>query len=162
RLSAFTPAVATSPRGKPRVAPLFLALVAVVTLAKIYGVPGINALGGLPFLDRITFPRYAAFLPGMALAGLAAFGISSLAQASNRAWLLAITIWTAVAGGVFVLGVASIWPSLSHAAGGSEARQTFIVFGLGGLAWALIQPLCLWWIRYRRPAGSLALYAGAA
>jgi hypothetical protein len=151
----------TSLRGKPRLAPLFLGLVAIVTLAKIYGVPGINALGGLPFLDRITFPRYAAFLPGMALAGLAAFGISSLAQASNRAWLLAIIAWTAVVAVVFALGVASIWPSLSHATRGTEARQTFLVFGLGGLAWALIQPLCLWWIRYRRPAGSLALYAGA-
>src|SRR5262249_40470918 len=148
-------------KGRHKLAPIFLGLVSIVTLAKIYGVPGINALGSLPYLERITFPRYAAFLPGLALAGLAAFGISSLAQASHRTWLLSIIVWTAVASGVFALGVISIWPSLSHAASGTEARLTFIVFGLGGLAWAVIQPLCLWWIRYRRPSEPLALYTTA-
>src|SRR5262249_14813473 len=40
-----------------KLTPIFLGLVAIVTLAKIYGVPGINALGALPLLDRINFPR---------------------------------------------------------------------------------------------------------
>jgi hypothetical protein len=149
-------------RQKPKLTLAFLGLVTIIVLAKIFGVPGINWLGTLPYFELIVFPRYASFLPGLGLAALAAFGISFLRQAGHRTWLFWIIVWVFVACAVFMLGLLSIWSSLSKSASGSEAWQIFYIFGLGGLAWALIQPAGLWWIKYRRPTDSLPLYATAA
>jgi hypothetical protein len=140
----------------------FMWLVALLVLAKIFNAPGIKWLGRLPILDLIIFPRYAAFLTSFALAILAAFGVSFLARANNRTWLFWILAWTAAVFGVFAVGLRSIWATLSQAGGGAESRDTFIVFGLGGLAWALIQPLVLWWVRYRKPNDGISLYTFAA
>src|SRR5262249_28502576 len=81
---------------------------------------------------------------------------------SHRAWLFLITVWTVAVLIVFVLGTFSIWSPLHHSPHNSEARHTFLTFGLGGLAWALVQPLGLWWVRYRRGAPSIEFYLFAA
>jgi hypothetical protein len=146
---------------RPRLTLGFLGLASALVLAKIFGVPLVHSLGSLPHLELVVFPRYASFLPGLGLAGLSAFGIAFLHGASNRTWLLWVTIWLLVACGAFALGLLSIWVPLRQAGPGSDARQTFFVFGLGGLTWALIQPVGLWWVNHRRPADWLAFYSCA-
>jgi hypothetical protein len=148
-------------RDKRRVVVGFLLLVSALTLAKIFNMPGVRSLGNLPFFERVIFTRYAAFLPAFALAALAAVGLSLLAQANNRVWLFWIMAWTVAVSAAFALGVISLWAPLSQAAQGSEGRNTFIIFGLGGLIWAVIQPFGLWWVKHRCE-DSRPLYAIAA
>jgi hypothetical protein len=136
-------------RAKPRLALGFLWVVSALALAKFFNVPAARWLGSIPYLERVIFPRYAAFLPAFGTACLAAFGIVFLVRASHKEWLPWLAAWSAIVCSVFALGLFSIWLPLRHSAPDTEARQTFIVFGLGGLSWALIQPLGLWWVRYR-------------
>jgi hypothetical protein len=149
-------------RRKPRLVPAFLSVISILVLAKTFNAPGTGWISAVPYLQLVIFPRYAAFVPAFLLAGLSAFGISFLARAGNRAWLFWIGAWTAFVLVAFALAVFSVRPALARSAANADARQTFLVFGLGGLAWALIQPLGLFWVKSRWPGDSIALYAFAA
>jgi hypothetical protein len=158
----FVAASLQSLRGNPRFGPVFLLVSAMLILAKIFGVPGVNLIGRLPLLNRVYFGRYASFLPDIAIAGLSCVGIAYLAQASRREWIRSLIVWNIIICAVFSLGVASIWTPLFHSGAGSEAQKTFVVFGLGGLGWAVLQPLGLWWTRSRTNGCSNTLYGTAA
>ena len=127
----------------------FLVAVAAIMAAKIWGVPGINLLGRLPFFERIWFPKWGAFLLAFSLAGLAANGIVALAHLEAGKWRRWFIAWVVLIAAIFIMGVIPLWPVLNRAGLLSGASKTLVGFGGLGLAWAIFAPLGLWWIKSR-------------
>ena len=146
-------AFASLARGdRSRSSPLrFLWGVAAITAAKIWGVPVVDLLGRLPMLERVGFPRFAAFLLAFACAGLAAHGIDNLSKLDQGRWARWFLAWCATIGIVFALGAWPLWPVISTAESSSAEMLTFLTFGGLGLLWALVGPFFLWWLARRRP-----------
>jgi len=140
----------------------FLWGVAGITTAKIWGIPGINALGSLPLFERIFFPRYAAFLLAFAIAGLAAVGVYTVSKFAIRQWRFWLVAWFVLIVTFFVMGLRPLWPTVQQSAVDSPARLTLSAFGGLGLAWALIGPIGLWWLAFCRPHERRLLYFVAA
>ena len=120
-------------------------------IAKIWGVPGINLLGKLPLFEHIIFSKFAGFLPAIALAGLAAYGIFALSKLEARRWLPWVLSWFLLVSVTLIMGILPIWPALKQGDLLSGPFRTLSVFGGLGVAWAVLGPLGLWWVKYRRP-----------
>ncbi len=144
---------------KPRWGLSFLWVTTAVTIAKMWGVPGTDLLGRLPIFERVWFPRYAGFLPAIALAGLAAYGIFSLTKLEARRWMPWVLTWFVLVSAILIMGILPIWPALSQGDLLSGGSRTLSVFGGLGLAWAVLGPLGLWWVKYRRPDENGLLYS---
>jgi hypothetical protein len=129
---------------------LALLLVGIGTAAKIWGLPVINSLGSLPLFDRVAFCRYAAFLLTFALAGLAAYGVNTLSHLEARLWAPWLGAWFTLVLVTFDVGIRFVWPTLGNYAFSSLPIRIVGAFGALGLGWAIVAPLGLWWVRYRR------------
>ncbi len=147
---------------KPRWGPGFLWVTATVMIAKIWGVPGIDLLGRLPLFERIWFSKYGGFLPAIALAGLAVYGIFALSKLEARRWMPWVLSWFLLVSATLIMGILPIWPALKQGDLLSGPFRTLSVFGGLGVAWAVLGPLGLWWLKYRRPDENGLLYSLAA
>lgn len=133
---------------KPRMGLGFLLGVAILVAAKIWGLPVINEIGRLPLLILVIFPRWASPLLALAVAGLSAFGANWLFKLDARKWLGLIAVWIILILALFAFGIQPIWPVIKRL---GLIADSSVVLMLSGLAWALVAPLGLWWIKYRRP-----------
>jgi hypothetical protein len=140
----------------------FLWGAASISGAKIWGIPGINALGRLPLFERIMFPRYAAFLLTFALAGLATVGVRTVSKFAARQWRIWLGVWVVLIATLFAMSLYPIWPIVQQSAVGSPPTLTLVVFGGLGLAWAIVGPLGLWWLMFCHPHERQLLYFVAA
>lgn len=140
----------------------FLWITATVMIAKIWGVPGVNLIGKLPLFESIFFPKFTGFLIVFALSGLAAYGVFSLSRSDAREWTPWVLSWFAFVIAIFAMGFFPIWPVLSKGDFLNGPWRTLAAFGGLGLAWAVIGPLGLWWIKWRRSNEHDLLYSLAA
>jgi hypothetical protein len=143
---------------KPTKGLLFFTIVALVTAAKIYGAPGINSLGSLPFFERIIHMRYGGFLLAFSLAGMAAYGLRYLTELSPSRWLPWLGSWTALIVAVWAWGIYWIWPNLKAVGFFSIPASGSLPFAASGILWAVAAPLALWWIRRRHPQELFLFY----
>lgn len=141
---------------------ILFTVLALITAAKIYGVPGINALGGLPWFERLNFPRYGAFLLTLAVAGMAVYGLRHLVQLESRRWLPYLIGWSVLVLGLFGLGIYSLWPNIRETGLESSAFLNLWPLGGLGLAWAILGPLALGWVKRRRPQDFNLFYLATA
>jgi hypothetical protein len=137
---------------------LFFTILTVLTLAKFCGMPGINSLGNLPVFERIYFVRYAAFLVTFGLVGMAVYGLSYLARLEPRQWQNWLVGWGFFCLGVLIMGV---YPICGHLQG-LWSIAILATFGGLGLAWTILGPLVLFWLRRSRPDEHNLFYVVAA
>jgi uncharacterized membrane protein len=98
--------------------------------------PILQAIGRLPVLNEVIWPRYAAFLPLTAAAILSARGVSALiageALKGLWAWLLFVAIITADA----AYQIRSVGPTVDPKL--VELAWTFLATGT---SWAIVAPV---------------------
>lgn len=143
---------------KPDKTIIFLAILALLTAAKICGAPGVNYLGALPLFDRLNFMRYAAFLLTFSLAGLAAYGLRYLGELPPPRWKPWLLGWTALALILFLVGIHAVWPNLRGVGLGGAAARKVLIFVFLGLGWGLLCPWALWRLRQARPQDTNYFY----
>jgi Bacterial membrane protein YfhO len=133
---------------------LLTAAMGGVIAAKIWGLPGATLMAKLPLFDRVVYPRYAAFVVAVCAAILAGVGFERL-QAMHRrraAWLTAS--WIAIV--VVLYASTGVWTLAIFES--PEVRQ----YSELALAWAVLIPLGLLWIKWRGREQTMAVAAGAA
>ena len=112
-----------------------LVIAGLVAFAKLMGFPGLQALGDLPFIEKLWFTRFWGFAPALALCVAAAHGLFWFKDLRTPHRVLAILVWTAVAIGLALTGLALVESA--------SLDRTFLVTVIGfGLFWALA-PLIL-------------------
>lgn len=137
---------------------ILLAVLAAVIGAKIWCVPGINAIGHLPLFDRINFARYAVFILVFALAGMAAYGIHFLAGLDEKKWRPILFCWTLLGVGLLLSGIYAVSADLEKAGFTSGAAVHVFGFGALGLLWAVLGPIMLWRVKKRVPTENGTFY----
>jgi hypothetical protein len=130
---------------------LFFTILAFLMLAKFCGAPGINRLGSLPLFARINFEVYAGFLLTFAVCGMAVYGLAYLAKLEPRRWQNWLAGWSVFCLVGLIIGIRPLWPQLQKSGVFSGSAAIFATFGGRGLAWAIIAPLALFWLRWKRP-----------
>lgn len=76
-------------------------LVAMLLLAKTFGMPGVNALGRLPILNVTLIQKWSAPVTGFCLALLASVGVHHLITSRGRAsgsWIFIVFSWLSFGG----------------------------------------------------------------
>lgn len=137
----------------------WLAVLAVLTIGgKIWGAPLLNHVGGLPFFDRLVYPRYAAFILTSGLAVLTAFGAHYLARLPARQWRWRMLVWVLIVVGLLTLGIESVWPTIDFAHLMTSTNLFVGVYGVVAGIWALILPAGLWWLKARKPEDTRIFY----
>ncbi len=143
-------------------------MIATLTVAKIWGVPIIHWIGGLPLLDRVVFSRYSNFVLLIAFAALVAYGIHTLCTIEARRWGTIILVWTGVMVLFLALALNEQWPTIRESLSFSDdvvqmSQQSFtaLLFMALGALWATIPILLLWLIRTQRPQDPAAVTIGA-
>jgi hypothetical protein len=128
-------------------------VIAFLAGGKIWGLPGINAIGSLPIFNLIKFPCYSAFLLDFALAGLAVYGLRSLCPRETK-WLPLALAWVGLLLLVLFVSFRPIWTQ--------EWNIEIKAFVRYGVIWAFISPLGLWWVHLRRPGEERPFLIAAA
>jgi hypothetical protein len=140
-ITLFLAAISWNARRSTRMVGLLWAI-GILAAAKIWGFPGFNELlGSLPLLRMVVFPRFGAFLLTFAVCLLAPIGLSALVDISLarfRNWVIG---WAAFSCAMLAIG---IWPvGFKNWLNNSEAAS----LGALGLAWLIIGPLALYYVR---------------
>ncbi len=73
---------------------LIAIVITIVFLAKTFGVPGLNDIGELPFLNVTLFTKWSAPISGFFIAVLASIGVNNLLQKNIRAILSVVPLVT--------------------------------------------------------------------
>ncbi|HLU99880.1 MAG TPA: YfhO family protein [Acidobacteriota bacterium] len=120
---------------------LFFGFAALVVLFKIYGVPGINAIGRLPILDLIIFSKYLQIVLAFSIAALAALGFQALLlghhSTSRIRFVFHLLSGTVLA--FYLFHLESIWNSTRHLVMVVSAYSLFAVL-MGAAAGFLLGP----------------------
>ena len=134
-----------------------LALIAAmggVILAKTWALPGASILASLPLFDRVVYPRYASFVAAICAAVLAGVGFDRLRTMTRAHAAQAIALWIATL--LALYACTRVWTLPIF-----EAPDVSLYSRLG-LAWALLVPLGLLWIKLRGGEAYLAVAVGMA
>lgn len=135
---------------------VFFGSAALVLLLKLFGVPPVQWLARLPFLDEVRFVPYGGAALSFSVAGLAALGVESMVRHRVSGRVVAVLLVTA-------LGVCSVFIHFAASAptnrDGDWRMPLFEALRLALVAAGL---LALTWLRHRgalagRPAGAMAL-----
>ena len=122
--------------------PLLLVLgISVVVAGKIWGVWPLSTIDALPMLDRIVFPRYAAFVLAVSAAILAGAGWDAAMSKPPSAWLRAALAWIVAAFALYLM--ASIWREPVFRA--LQVRAFSVLIAM----WVVAVPVALLWLRSR-------------
>lgn len=117
------------------VAPFFL-VVAVILVAKTYGLPGLNAaLGSLPGLDITDIPRYVAPLVAFCLAMLAGFGVQRLRDSTlPPRWAMGSVL---LVGFVVIQGLELNWALVAQGSQDHFRRTVGVALAAAVAAWGI-------------------------
>jgi hypothetical protein len=154
-ITLFLAAASWNARKSVRVTGLLWAI-GILSIAKIWGFPGVNELlGNLPLLRMVVFPRFGGFLLTFAVCLLAPIGLSALwdiSLARFRNWVIGWVVFSCamLAIGILPLGFRN-WLNNSEAA--SLAAM--------GLAWLILGPLTLYHVRKTADRHAFFLVAAA-
>ncbi|HOI94757.1 MAG TPA: hypothetical protein PK250_08630 [Syntrophobacter fumaroxidans] len=141
---------------------VFLSILAAAVAAKIWSVPGINAIGALPFFKLIIFPRYAGFLLVFSLAGMAAYGVHFLAGLEAKQWRPILVPWALLMIALLVIGIHAVRGNLETLGYTGGPAVHLFGFGVLGLFWAILGPVMLWMVKRNAPGQNGAFYLVAA
>ena len=122
-------------RSLARRAGWFFLAMAILALAKIYGVPGINDLGRLPLANLTGFALWIAPVSAFCVAFLAGAGADRVFRGENLGWTLHLTGAFIVAVLVFLL--LYNLDTLDDL-GQKERLWVLVAFGLVAAVWALL------------------------
>ena len=141
---------------------LALTLVAAVAAAKVFGVPIVNDVGRLPFLDQLWF-TYANGFVTVALCVLAGAGVAHLLRAPARAWLLPLTVWALYVLAMLGVGVLTMVGERALLEREHWRALYFYAALAVGLGWAIAYPASLVLVRRRSPhsTGAFLLVASS-
>ena len=140
---------------RTRSRPLLLVFtIGLVVAGKIWGIWPLHAVGLLPLLDRVVFPRYAAFVVAFAAAILAGAGWDAALTLPYAAWRRAVFAWLLAAVALYL--AAAVWREPVFRP--IQVRAFSVLIAM----WAVTVPAGLLWMRSRASSETATAAAIAA
>jgi len=127
-------------RRRTRAVTAFMGAVAILSLAKAWGLPFLNSIGSLPVLSRLVFFRYGGFLAAFAFAFLTATAAEELTEEGppRRRWLL--VAWIAAVVLTLGVGLWASWEKIQAVGLWNPDSQRLFKSAAIGLLWCLTAP----------------------